>query len=135
MCDSHTKLSRTVPLENWRTCMGVHALKRGWHSPRRTKMKIWFRESTTFKIVASKYKWSSSTNKTEIIKSQTGKKVSKLKETVRSSKVSLWEKIPIEQIKDTSIWRMRYWRVFVQKSPSSSLRQLQGTISRECRTK
>ena len=43
LCDGHTKLSGTVPLENWRTCMAVHTLKREWHSPRRKK--IWFRES------------------------------------------------------------------------------------------
>ena len=42
------------------------------------------------------------------VKVKRGSKSSKLKETVRSSKVSLSEKIPIEQIKDTSIWHMRY---------------------------
>ena len=131
-CDSHTKFSGTVPLENWRTCVAVHTLKRGWHSPRRKK--IWFRESTTFTIVTNKYKWSSSTNKIETIKGQAERKSSKLIETVRSSKVSL-EKIPIDQIKDTSNWHMRYWRVFVQESPNSFPRQLQGAISRECRTK
>ena len=69
------------------------------------KKEIQFRESATFAIVTNKYKWNSSTNKTEASKGQTGKKVF---ETVRSSKVSLSEKIPIEQIKDTSIWHMRY---------------------------
>ena len=49
------------------------------------------------------------------VKVKRGSKSSKLKETVRSSKVSLSEKIPIEQIKDTSIWHTRYWRV--PKSP------------------
>ena len=73
LCDSHTKLSYTVPLENWRTCVAVDTLKRGWHSPRRKK--ITFRESTTFAIDTNKYKWSSFTNKTETIKGQTGKKV------------------------------------------------------------
>ena len=29
LCDSHTKLSGTVPLENWRTCVAVHTLKGG----------------------------------------------------------------------------------------------------------
>ena len=66
LCDSHTKLSGIVPLENWRICVAVHTLKRGWYSPRRKK--IWFRESKTFTIVTNKYKWSSSTNKTETIK-------------------------------------------------------------------
>ena len=42
------------------------------------------------------------------VKVKRGSKSSKLKETVRSSKVSLSEKIPIEQIKDTSIWHTRY---------------------------
>ena len=36
-----------------------------------------------------------------------GSKYSKLKETARSSKASLSEKIPIEQIKDTSICHTR----------------------------
>ena len=48
VCDSHTKWSGTVPLENWRTCVVVHMLKRGWHSPR--IKKIWFKEFTAFKI-------------------------------------------------------------------------------------
>ena len=72
VCDNHTKWSGTVPLENWRTCVVVHMLKRGWHSPR--IKKIWFKEFTTFKIVTNKYKWSSSKNKTEAIKGQTVKK-------------------------------------------------------------
>ena len=59
-------------------------------------------------IVTNKYKWNSSTNKTETSKGQTGSKSSKLKKTVRSSKVSLSEKTPIKQIKDASIWHTRY---------------------------
>ena len=42
------------------------------------------------------------------VKVRQGSKSSKLKETVRSSKVSLSGKIPIEQIKGTSIWYTRY---------------------------
>ena len=49
------------------------------------------------------------------VKVKRASKSSKLKETARSSKVSLSEKIPIEQIKDTSIWHARYWRA--PKSP------------------
>ena len=59
-------------------------------------------------IVTNKYKWNSSLNKTETSKGQTGSNSSKLKKTVRSSKVSLSEKTPIEQIKDASIWHTRY---------------------------
>ena len=42
------------------------------------------------------------------VKVKRGSKSSKLKGTVRSFKVSLSEKTPIEQIKDTSIWHARY---------------------------
>ena len=42
------------------------------------------------------------------VKVKRGRKPSKLKETVRNSKVSLLEKISIAQIKDTSIWHTRY---------------------------
>ena len=42
------------------------------------------------------------------VKVKRGRKSSKLKETVRNSKVSLLEKISIAQIKDTSIWHTRY---------------------------
>ena len=56
-------------------------------------------------IVTNKYKWNSSTNETETSKGQTGKQVF---ETSRSSKVFLSEKIPIEQIKDASVWHTRY---------------------------
>ena len=104
--------------------------KAGWHSPRRKK--IWFRDFATFAIVTSKYNWNSSTNKTETSKGQTGKQAFK---TARRFKVSLSEKNQIEQIKDTSICHTKYWSVLVQESPNSSLRQLQGAISREYRKK
>ena len=29
LCESYTKLSGTIPLGNWRTCMAVHTWKRG----------------------------------------------------------------------------------------------------------
>ena len=60
------------------------------------------RESTTFVIVTNRCKWNRS------IKVRRGSKSSKLNETVRNSKVSLPEKIPIEQIKDTSFWHRKY---------------------------
>ena len=56
------------------------------------------------------------------VKVKQGSKSSKLIEAARSSKVSLSEMIPIEQIKDTSICHMRYERVLVRESPNSSLR-------------
>ena len=59
------------------------------------------------------------------VKVKWGSKSSKLKEAAKSSKVSQSEKIPIKQIKDTSIWHTRYWKVLVQESPNSSLRQQQ----------
>ena len=46
-------------------------MEKGVNSPRRKK--IWLRESTTFAIITNKYKWNSSTNKTETSKGQTGK--------------------------------------------------------------
>ena len=129
-CDTHTKFSGTVPLENWRTCVVVHTLKRGWHSPGRKE--IWFRESTTFAIAINKYMWNSSTNKAETSKCQTGKQV-----FVTWRDCEELQGVPIRKDsnwtnnKDTSIWPTRYWRVLVLESPNSSLSQLQGAISRE----
>ena len=48
------------------------------------------------------------------VKVKQGSKYSKLKETATKD---CSEKIPIEQIKDASIWHMRYWRVLFQESP------------------
>ena len=69
------------------------------------------------------------------VKVKRGSKSSKLKGNARSFKVSLSENICIVQIKDTSIWHTRYLRALVQESPNSSLRQQQGAISREYRSK
>ena len=69
------------------------------------------------------------------MKVKQGSKSSTLIEAARSSKVSLSEKIPIEQTKGTSIWHTRYWRVLFQQSSNSSLRQLQRTILRKYLTK
>ena len=73
LCDNHTKLSGTVPLEiEGHMRQSIHGNK-GWHSPRRKK--IWFKVSITFAIVTNKYKWNSSTNTTETSKGQTGMQV------------------------------------------------------------
>ena len=37
--DSHTKLSRTVPLENWRICVVVHLEKEGKIHPEERKYR------------------------------------------------------------------------------------------------
>ena len=66
LCDSHTKLSGTVSLENWKTYVAIHAWKN------RVAFTQKFRESTTFAKVGNKYKHNSSTNKTESSKGQTG---------------------------------------------------------------
>ena len=52
-CDSHTKFSGTFPLENLRTCVAAHTLKREGHTPGRKK--IWLTESVTFAIATNKY--------------------------------------------------------------------------------
>ena len=68
--------------------------------------------------------------KQEQVRVRRGSKTQKLYETVRNSKVSLSEKIPVKQIKNISIWHTKYRRVLVQESPNSFLRQLLGAISR-----
>ena len=59
-----------------------------------------------------------------------GSKSLKLNEIIRNFKSSLSEKIPIKQINDTSICHTRCWRILVQESPNSSLRQLLEAISK-----
>ena len=47
LCDSHTKLRETVPLENWRISVAVHTWKK--REKFIQKKETWFRDSTTFR--------------------------------------------------------------------------------------
>ena len=79
-----------------------------WHSAHGKKGHIhpeerkYGSESLRYLRVTNKRKWNSSTKiKQKQVKVKRGRKSLKLKDTVRSSTVSLSEKIPIKQIKDS----------------------------------
>ena len=78
----------------------THA-KRGLHSPRRKK----YGSESLQHLRQSQINTSGTVPqiKQNQVKAKQGRKSSELKKTAGSSKVSLSEKIPIEQIEDTSI--------------------------------
>ena len=96
LCDNYANLNGTVSLENWKICLAVHTWKKSLSFTKKENIV-----QIVYNICSSD-RWNSSTNKTTSQRSAS--KSSKLIEAARSSKVCLWEKLLIEQIKDTSIW-------------------------------